>query len=133
MRQTALLCVLAQIGCRVPAQQMVLTPVDRIFTRIGKFKILANRRKIVIDITEDLIAKVHDFNIFVIGAADNIFERESTFMVELSETTMIMKHANAHSLVLIDELGRGTTTFGKKLLVLIKMMRFEERFYCILV
>ena len=44
-------------------------------------------------------------------------------MVELSETTMIMKHANAHSLVLIDELGRGTTTFGKKLLVLIKITR----------
>ena len=36
MRQTALLCVLAQIGCRVPAQEMCLTPVDRIFTRIGK-------------------------------------------------------------------------------------------------
>ena len=47
-----------------------------------------------------------------IGAADNIFERESTFFVELAETTMIMKHANVHSLVLIDELGRGTTTFG---------------------
>ena len=36
MRQTALLCVLAQMGCRVPAQEMFLTPVDRIFTRIGK-------------------------------------------------------------------------------------------------
>ena len=36
MRQTALLCVLAQIGCRVPAEEMSLTPVDRIFTRIGK-------------------------------------------------------------------------------------------------
>ena len=49
------------------------------------------------------------------GAADNIFERESTFFVELAETSMIMKHANIHSLVLIDELGRGTTTFGKLL------------------
>ena len=49
------------------------------------------------------------------GAADNIFERESTFFVELAETSMIMKHANVHSLVLIDELGRGTTTFGKLL------------------
>ena len=47
-----------------------------------------------------------------IGAADNIFDRESTFMVELSETGVILKHANRHSLVLIDELGRGTTTFG---------------------
>ena len=37
MRQTALLCVLAQMGCRVPAQSMALTPVDRIFTRIGMF------------------------------------------------------------------------------------------------
>ena len=53
------------------------------------------------------------FCLFNIGAADNIFERESTFFVELAETTMILKHANVHSLVLIDELGRGTTTFGR--------------------
>ena len=51
------------------------------------------------------------------GAADNIFEKQSTFFVELAETTMILKHASVHSLVLIDELGRGTTTFGKCLKV----------------
>ena len=55
------------------------------------------------------------------GAADNIFERESTFFVELAETSMIMKHANVHSLVLIDELGRGTTTFGKLLHSILKI------------
>ena len=82
MRQTALLVVLGQMGCRVPASQMSLTPVDRIFTRIG--------------------------------AADNMFDKESTFFVELAETSVILRHANRHSLVLIDELGRGTTTFGKR-------------------
>ena len=81
MRQTALLTILAQMGCKVPADEMMLSPVDRIFTRIG--------------------------------ASDNIFERESTFFVELTETRVILDHANPHSLVLIDELGRGTTTFGK--------------------
>ena len=81
MRQTALLVILGQLGCRVPATEMSLTPVDRIFTRIG--------------------------------AGDNLFDRESTFFVELAETSIILKHANRHSLVLIDELGRGTTTFGK--------------------
>ena len=48
-----------------------------------------------------------------IGAADNMFDRESTFFVELAETSVILRHANRHSLVLIDELGRGTTTFGE--------------------
>lgn len=46
-----------------------------------------------------------------IGASDNIFEKESTFFVELLETRIILKYATSHSLVLIDELGRGTTTF----------------------
>lgn len=79
MRQTALLTILAQIGSKVPANQFELSPVDRIFTRIG--------------------------------ASDNIFEKESTFFVELSETKIILNYATNHSLVLIDELGRGTTTF----------------------
>jgi DNA mismatch repair protein MSH6 len=79
MRQTALLTILAQIGCKVPALEFSLSPVDRVFTRIG--------------------------------ASDNIFEKESTFFVELSETRVILNHATTNSLVLIDELGRGTTTF----------------------
>ncbi len=98
MRQTALLTVLAQMGCRVPAEEMSLTPVDRIFTRIG--------------------------------ANDNIFERESTFFVELTETRIILDYANVHSLVLIDELGRGTTTFGKQTQkILLFPIHFDSWFF----
>ena len=79
MRQTGLLVILAQIGCMVPAQQMTLTPVDRVFTRLG--------------------------------AEDNIIGGESTFLVELQETAAILGHATPHSLVLMDELGRGTATY----------------------
>lgn len=78
MRQTGLLVVLAQLGCRVPADEMRLTPIDGLFTRMG--------------------------------ARDGIFEGESTFFVELSETVQILRHATDRSLVLIDELGRGTST-----------------------
>ena len=79
MRQTALLTILSQVGCKVPAQEFSFSPVDRIFTRIG--------------------------------ASDNIFEKESTFFVELNETRLILNNATKFSMVLIDELGRGTTTF----------------------
>merc|ERR550532_2510819 len=77
MRETALLTILAQIGARVPALEFRLSPVDRIFTRIGAY--------------------------------DN--EKESTFFVELNETRVVLNYATKHSLILIDELGRGTTTF----------------------
>jgi len=79
MRQTGLLVILAQIGCKVPAEEMTFAPVDRIFTRLG--------------------------------AQDNIIGGESTFLVELQETSTILQHATNHSLVLIDELGRGTATY----------------------
>ncbi|XP_075263259.1 DNA mismatch repair protein Msh6-like isoform X2 [Convolutriloba macropyga] len=79
MRQTGLLIVLAQIGCFVPAERMSLTPVDRIFTRLG--------------------------------AMDRILCGESTFFVEMSETCCVLNYATRHSLVLLDELGRGTSTF----------------------
>eukprot|EP00088_Acartia_fossae_P070151 TRINITY_DN931_c0_g1_i2.p1 TRINITY_DN931_c0_g1~~TRINITY_DN931_c0_g1_i2.p1 ORF type:complete len:1250 (+),score=371.12 TRINITY_DN931_c0_g1_i2:534-3752(+) len=79
MRQTGLLVVLAQMGTAVPAAQMRLSPVDRIFTRLG--------------------------------AQDNIISGESTFLVELQETSTILQHASKHSLVLVDELGRGTATY----------------------
>jgi len=79
MRQTGLLVILAQMGCMVPAQSMAITPVDRVFTRLG--------------------------------AEDNIVGGESTFFVELQETGAILSHASPHSLVLIDELGRGTATY----------------------
>ena len=79
MRQTGLLVILAQIGCMVPAAEMSLSPVDRVFTRLG--------------------------------AEDNIIGGESTFLVELMETGSILSHATQHSLVLMDELGRGTATY----------------------
>ncbi|XP_055233822.1 DNA mismatch repair protein Msh6 isoform X4 [Gorilla gorilla gorilla] len=79
MRQAGLLAVMAQMGCYVPAEVCRLTPIDRVFTRLG--------------------------------ASDRIMSGESTFFVELSETASILMHATAHSLVLVDELGRGTATF----------------------
>uniref|UniRef100_A0A8C5K3M3 DNA mismatch repair protein n=1 Tax=Jaculus jaculus TaxID=51337 RepID=A0A8C5K3M3_JACJA len=79
IRQAGLLAVMAQMGCFVPADVCRLTPVDRVFTRLG--------------------------------ASDRIMAGESTFFVELSETASILRHATAHSLVLVDELGRGTATF----------------------
>ncbi|XP_008821267.1 DNA mismatch repair protein Msh6 [Nannospalax galili] len=79
IRQAGLLAVMAQLGCYVPAERCRLTPVDRVFTRLG--------------------------------ASDRIMSGESTFFVELSETASILRHATVHSLVLVDELGRGTATF----------------------
>uniref|UniRef100_A0A0P4VS63 DNA mismatch repair protein n=1 Tax=Scylla olivacea TaxID=85551 RepID=A0A0P4VS63_SCYOL len=79
MRQTALICLLAQLGSYVPAEACRLTPVDRVFTRVG--------------------------------ASDRIMAGESTFFVELAETSSILQHATRHSLVLVDELGRGTATY----------------------
>jgi len=71
--------ILAQVGCWIPAEACRLTPVDRIFTRVG--------------------------------ASDKIMQGQSTFLVELSETSVILKNATARSLVILDELGRGTSTF----------------------
>jgi DNA mismatch repair protein MutS len=79
MRQTALIVLLAHIGCFVPADSAVIGPVDRIFSRIG--------------------------------AADDLAGGRSTFMVEMTETANILHNASAHSLVLMDEIGRGTSTY----------------------
>ena len=79
MRQTALIVLLAHIGCYVPAETACFGPIDRIFTRIG--------------------------------AADDLSSGRSTFMVEMTETANILHHATQHSLVLLDEIGRGTSTF----------------------
>jgi DNA mismatch repair protein MutS len=79
MRQTALIVLLAYVGCYVPAKEAQIGPIDRIFTRIG--------------------------------AADDLASGRSTFMVEMTETANILNNATANSLVLMDEIGRGTSTY----------------------
>ncbi|HEY8996920.1 MAG TPA: DNA mismatch repair protein MutS, partial [Edaphobacter sp.] len=79
LRQTALLVIMAQCGCFVPAERMRLGLVDRIYTRIG--------------------------------ASDNVSRGRSTFMVEMTETAAILNTATNRSLVLLDEMGRGTATY----------------------
>jgi DNA mismatch repair protein MutS len=79
LRQAALLVIMAQCGCFVPAERMRLGLVDRIYTRIG--------------------------------ASDNVARGRSTFMVEMTETAAILNTATAKSLVLLDEMGRGTATY----------------------
>lgn len=79
LRQTALITLLAQIGCFVPADSATIGLVDKIFTRVG--------------------------------ASDNISAGESTFMVEMTEAANILNNLSPRSLVLFDELGRGTSTY----------------------
>lgn len=79
LRQIALTCLLAQMGCYVPAEKARLPILDRIYTRIG--------------------------------ASDNLARGRSTFLVEMAETATILNTATPRSLVLLDEVGRGTATF----------------------
>ncbi len=79
MRQVAIITLLAQTGCFVPAQSCEIGIVDAIFTRVG--------------------------------ASDDLASGQSTFMVEMSEVADILKNATKHSLLILDEIGRGTSTF----------------------
>jgi DNA mismatch repair protein MutS len=79
LRQTALICLMAQMGCYVPAASVRLGILDKVFTRVG--------------------------------ASDNISSGESTFMVEMNETASIMNNISERSLILLDEIGRGTSTY----------------------
>lgn len=79
LRQVALIVIMAQMGCFVPAQQAEIGIVDKVFTRVG--------------------------------ASDNISSGESTFMVEMNETASILNNISDRSLILLDEIGRGTSTY----------------------
>jgi DNA mismatch repair protein MutS len=79
LRQTALICLMAQIGSYVPASSARVGVLDKVFTRVG--------------------------------ASDNIAAGESTFMVEMNETALIMNTISNRSLILLDEIGRGTSTY----------------------
>lgn len=79
LRQTALICLMAQMGSFVPAKKLELGLIDKVFTRVG--------------------------------ASDNISSGESTFMVEMNETASILNNISERSLILLDEIGRGTSTY----------------------
>lgn len=79
LRQTAIICLLAQIGSFVPASEAAIGLADRIFSRVG--------------------------------ASDNLAQGQSTFMVEMMETARILRQAGKRSLVILDEIGRGTSTY----------------------
>ena len=90
MRQTALIVVMAQIGCFVPAAKVDMPIFDQIFTRIG--------------------------------ASDDIMSGQSTFMVEMIEANNALQNATANSLILFDEIGRGTSTYDGMALSLIHIL-----------
>ena len=79
MRQVAILMIMAQIGSFIPSREATISPVDRVFTRVG--------------------------------ASDDISTGQSTFMVEMKEVAYILENATSKSLIILDEIGRGTSTF----------------------
>ena len=99
LRQTCLITILAQVGSFVPAERCALTPVDRIFTRLG--------------------------------ASDRILCGQSTFFVELAETAAAARGASRRSMVIMDELGRGTSTFDGTAIASATVKHLVERNQCL--
>lgn len=97
-RSAGLAIVLAQVGAFVPATELRLTPVDRIFTRIGAY--------------------------------DNVIESQSTFMVEMSEAALMVRHATPHSFILVDELGRGTSAADSNAIAHSFLKHISENIKC---
>lgn len=95
LRQTALISIMAQMGSFVPADEVTLPVVDRVFTRIG--------------------------------AADNLARGRSTFMVEMTETAVILNTATERSLIVLDEIGRGTSTYDGLALAWAVVEHIHER------
>ena len=94
LRQVALICIIAQMGCFVPAKSATIGVIDQIFTRIG--------------------------------ASDDLARRLSTFMIEMTETAKILHYATLKSLIIIDELGRGTSTSDGQSIAMATLEKLHE-------
>ncbi len=94
LRQVALICIIAQMGCFVPAKSATIGIIDQIFTRIG--------------------------------ASDDLARKLSTFMIEMTETAKILNYATSKSLVIIDELGRGTSTSDGQSIAMATLEKLHE-------
>jgi DNA mismatch repair protein MutS len=94
LRQVALICLIAQMGCFIPAKSASLSIIDQIFTRIG--------------------------------ASDDLARKLSTFMIEMTETAKILNYATPQSLVIIDELGRGTSTSDGQSIAMATLEKLHE-------
>ncbi|MFX1409472.1 MAG: DNA mismatch repair protein MutS [Promethearchaeota archaeon] len=94
LRQVALICIIAQMGCFVPAKSATIGIIDQIFTRIG--------------------------------ASDDLARKLSTFMIEMTETAKILNYASPKSLIIIDELGRGTSTSDGQSIAMATLEKLNE-------
>ncbi|MFW9899589.1 MAG: DNA mismatch repair protein MutS [Candidatus Thorarchaeota archaeon] len=94
LRQVALICIIAQMGCYVPAKSATIGIIDQIFTRIG--------------------------------ASDDLARKLSTFMIEMTETAKILNYTTPKSLVIIDELGRGTSTSDGQSIAMATLEKLHE-------